>query len=117
MLQRSNIVSSERNCKFLCAAPRPTRHPRISGAPVLNPSKVVPYVWYWRDLRPQAMRAAALVGTSRLNEVLRLHNPELPQSPQAIPGANIRSSCPAIARAHRHSPWPRLIIEGEGGQW
>jgi gentisate 1,2-dioxygenase len=25
----------------------------------------VPWVWHWRDLRPQAMRAAQLVGTEQ----------------------------------------------------
>ena len=42
-------------------------------------SKAVPYLWHWRDLRPQAMRAAELVGTQQAERrVLRLTNPELP---------------------------------------
>src|SRR5262245_65697236 len=41
-------------------------------------SKAIPYVWHWRDLRPQAMRAAELVGTEQAERrVLRLTNPEL----------------------------------------
>ena len=39
----------------------------------------VPYLWHWRDLRPQAMRAAELVGTQQAERrVLRLTNPKLP---------------------------------------
>jgi gentisate 1,2-dioxygenase len=36
----------------------------ISGGISIEPrSEAVPYLWHWRDLRPQAMRAAQLVGT------------------------------------------------------
>ena len=38
----------------------------ISGGITFEPkSKAVPHVWHWRDLRPQAMRAAELVGTEQ----------------------------------------------------
>jgi len=37
----------------------------IGGDISLGPrSGAVPYLWHWRDLRPQAMRAAELVGGS-----------------------------------------------------
>ena len=36
-------------------------------------SKVTPYVWPWKDIRPQALRAAELVGTEKAElRVLRL---------------------------------------------
>ena len=79
----------------------------------------MPYVWHWRDLRPQAMRAAQLVGTEQAERrVLRLHNPELAGSSASNTlVANIQIVMPGeIARAHRHSPSAlRLIIEGKGG--
>ena len=82
-------------------------------------SKAVPWVWHWRDLRPQAMRAAQLVGTEQAERrVLRLTNPELPgQSASNTMVANIQIVMPGeIARAHRHSGSAlRLIIEGKGG--
>ncbi len=82
-------------------------------------SKAVPYVWHWRDLRPQAMRAAQLVGTEQAERrVLRLTNPELPGvSASNTLVANIQIVMPGeIARAHRHSASAlRLIIEGQGG--
>ena len=36
----------------------------------------VPYVWHWRDLRPRALQAAALIGTEQAERrVLELRNP------------------------------------------
>jgi gentisate 1,2-dioxygenase len=92
----------------------------ISGGITFEPkSKAVPHVWHWRDLRPQAMRAAELVGTEQAERrVLRLTNPELPGvSASNTLVANIQIVMPGeIARAHRHSPSAlRLIIEGQGG--
>src|SRR6202158_6016794 len=81
-------------------------------------SKAVPYLWHWRDLRPQAMRAAELVGTAQAERrVLRLTNPELPGIASNTLVANIQIVMPGeIARAHRHSAAAlRLIIEGSGG--
>ncbi|SVB02110.1 uncharacterized protein METZ01_LOCUS154964, partial [marine metagenome] len=41
-------------------------------------SKVKPYVWPWKDIRPQAIRASELVGTEQAERrVLRLMNPGL----------------------------------------
>jgi gentisate 1,2-dioxygenase len=92
----------------------------ISAAVSAEPqSKAVPYLWHWRDLRPQAMRAAELVGTQQAERrVLRLTNPELPgASASNTLVANIQIVMPGeIARAHRHSAAAlRLIIEGQGG--
>ena len=51
----------------------------IGGGISVEPqSQAVSFVWHWRDLRPQAMRAAELVGTQQAERrVLRLTNPEL----------------------------------------
>src|SRR5438552_11787471 len=92
----------------------------IGGVITREPkSKAVPWVWHWRDLRPQAMRAAQLVGTEQAERrVLRLTNPELPGlSASNTLVANIQIVMPGeIARAHRHSGSAlRLIIEGKGG--
>jgi gentisate 1,2-dioxygenase len=82
-------------------------------------SKAVPYLWRWRDLRPQAMRAAELVGTQQAERrVLRLTNPELSgTSASNTLVANIQIVMPGeIARAHRHSAAAlRFIVEGGGG--
>ena len=38
----------------------------IGGGISVEPqSQAVPFVWHWQDLRPQAMRAAELVGTAQ----------------------------------------------------
>jgi gentisate 1,2-dioxygenase len=89
----------------------------IGGGISIEPqSKAVPYLWHWRDLRPQAMRAADLVGTQQAERrVLRLTNPELSGvSASNTLVANIQIVMPGeIARAHRHSAAAlRLIIEG-----
>jgi quercetin dioxygenase-like cupin family protein len=91
----------------------------IGGGISIEPqSKAVPYLWHWRDLRPQAMRAAELVGTRQAERrVLRLTNPELSGVASKTLVANIQIVMPGeIARAHRHSGKAlRLIIEGSGG--
>src|SRR5207249_10182662 len=78
-----------------------------------------PTVRHWRDRRPQAMRAAGLIGTEQAERrVLRLTNPELPGvSASNTMVANNQIVMPGeIARAHRHSPSAlRFIIEGKGG--
>jgi gentisate 1,2-dioxygenase len=88
------------------------------GISVEPQSQAVPYVWHWRDLRPQAMRAAELVGTQQAERrVLRLTNPNLSGIASNTLVANIQIVMPGeIARAHRHSGAAlRLIIEGRGG--
>src|SRR5438552_9150352 len=122
MLQRSNIISPEEELQDFYAQLQ-AQHVTpawISGGVSTEPtSKAVPYVWHWRELRPQAMRAAELVGTEQAERrVLRLHNPELAGSSASNTlVANIQIVMPGeIARAHRHSPSAlRFIIEGQGG--
>src|SRR6516162_4939189 len=91
----------------------------IGGGISVEPqSKAVPYLWHWCDLRPQAMRAAELVGTRQAERrVLRLTNPKLSGAASNTLVANIQIVMPGeIARAHRHSGAAlRLIIEGRGG--
>jgi len=91
----------------------------LGGGISLEPqSQAVPYVWHWQDLRPQAMRAAELVGTAQAERrVLRLTNPNLPGIASNTLVANVQIVMPGeIARAHRHSGAAlRLIIEGQGG--
>ncbi|MGE5269309.1 MAG: cupin domain-containing protein, partial [Thiohalocapsa sp.] len=91
----------------------------IGGGITVEPqSKAVPYLWHWRELRPQAMRAAELVGTAQAERrVLRLSNPELSGIASNTLVANIQIVMPGeIARAHRHSGAAlRFIIEGSGG--
>ena len=91
----------------------------IGGGISIEPhSKAVPYLWHWRDLRPQAMRAAELVGTRQAERrVLRLTNPNLAGVASNTLVANIQIVMPGeIARAHRHTGAAlRLIIEGRGG--
>jgi len=91
----------------------------IGGGNSIEPrSEAVPYLWRWRDLRPQALRAAELVGTQQAERrVLRLTNPNLDGAASNTLVANIQIVMPGeIARAHRHSAAAlRLIIEGRGG--
>jgi gentisate 1,2-dioxygenase len=122
MLELSDIKSSEQELQDYYAqlSAQHVTPAWISGGISVEPrSKAVPYLWRWRDLRPQAMRAAELVGTQQAERrVLRLTNPELPGvSASNTLVANIQIVMPGeIARAHRHSGAAlRLIIEGGGG--
>ena len=67
MLQVSDIQSSQEELQDYYAQLR-ERHVTpawIGGGISVEPqSQAVPYLWHWRDLRPQAMRAAELVGTA-----------------------------------------------------
>ena len=122
MLGLSDIKSSEQELQdyYTQLSAQHVTPAWISGGISVEPrSKAVPYLWRWRDLRPQAMRAAELVGTQQAERrVLRLTNPELPGvSASNTLVANIQIVMPGeIARAHRHSGAAlRLIIEGGGG--
>jgi gentisate 1,2-dioxygenase len=121
MLELSDIQSSQRELDDYYAqlAAQHITPAWIGGGISIGPqSKAVPYLWHWRDLRPQAMRAAELVGTAQAERrVLRLTNPELPGMASNTLVANIQIVMPGeIARAHRHSAAAlRLIIEGRGG--
>jgi len=89
------------------------------GGATESKNKAVPFVWHWRDVRLQAMRAAELVGTEQAERrVLLLANPGLPfRAATNTLSANIQVVMPGeIARAHRHTAAAlRLIIESQGG--
>ena len=122
MLKRSNIVADATelqryyralehlNARPLWTQPHPSPQPQ---------SKALPYVWHWRDLRAQAMRAAELVGTQQAERrVLVLSNPGAPGlwATNTL-AANIQVVMPGeIARTHRHTMAAlRLVIESRGG--
>ena len=118
-MKLSNIQSSEEDLKAYYEQLR-AQHVTpawIAFATTIEPkSKAVPYVWHWRDLRPQAMRAAELIGTEQAERrVLRLTNPELPGvSASNTMVANIQIVMPGeIARAHRHSPSALYVVDLE----
>src|ERR1700724_1217385 len=122
MLELSDIQSSQEELQDYYAqlGAQHVTPAWIGGGISTEPQrKAVPYLWHWRDVRPQAMRAAELVGTQQAERrVLRLTNPKLPAaSASATLVANIQIVMPGeIARAHRHSAAAlRLIIEGRGG--
>src|SRR6201988_3724329 len=121
MLELSNIQSSQEELQDYYAQLRAQQVTPawIGGGISVEPqSEAVPCLWHWRDLRPQAMRAAELVGTQQAERrVLRLTNPKLSGSASNTLVANIQIVMPGeIARAHRHSGAAlRLIIEGRGG--
>ena len=121
MLELSDIQSSQEELQDYYAQLQ-AQHVTpawIGGGISIEPrSEAVPYLWHWRDLRPQAMRAAELVGTQQAERrVLRLTNPKLSGAASNTLVANIQIVMPGeIARAHRHSAAAlRLIIEGRGG--
>jgi gentisate 1,2-dioxygenase len=122
MLKRSSIVAAEEDLQAfyreLDAQSMAALWRQGEGASVPK-GKAVPFVWHWRDVRPQAMRAAELVGTTQAERrVLLLANPGLPfRSATNTLSANIQVVMPGeIARAHRHTAAAlRLIIESQGG--
>jgi gentisate 1,2-dioxygenase len=121
MLHLSDIQSSQEELEDYYAQLRALHVTPawIGGGISVEPeSQAVPCLWQWRNLRPQAMRAAELVGTRQAERrVLRLTNPNLPGIASNTLVANIQIVMPGeIARAHRHSGAAlRLIIEGQGG--
>jgi gentisate 1,2-dioxygenase len=123
MLKRSNIVAAEEDLQAfyreLDAQSLAALWTQGGGGGPEPKSKAVPFVWHWRDLRPQAIRAAELVGTEQAERrVLIMANPGLPfRAATNTLTANIQVVMPGeIARAHRHTAAAlRLIIESEGG--
>ena len=83
-------------------------------------TKILPFLWRWKDLYPLAMRAGELVPIERGGErrVLGLVNPGLPGkwSATSTLWAAVQILLPnETAPAHRHSPAAiRFIIQGEG---
>ncbi len=91
-----------------------------STAPVQPKPRAEPFVWHWQDLRPQALRAAELVGTQQAERrVLQLRNPAITERSATTNTlfGGIQIVMPGeVARAHRHSMSAlRFIIESEGG--
>lgn len=83
-------------------------------------SKASPHVWHWKELHPQAMRAAALVGTQDAERrVLMLPNPGLKGRIATTNSlfSGLQIVMPGEApRAHRHPPAAlRFVIESDGG--
>ena len=83
-------------------------------------SKAVPHVWRWSELKPQAMRAAELIGTEDAERrVLMLLNPGL--AGRIATTNSLFSGLQIVmpgesARAHRHTPAAlRFMIDSEGG--
>src|SRR3989441_3819176 len=121
MLKRSNIVAAEEDLQAfyreLDAHSLAALWSQGGGATEPK-NKAVPFVWHWRDVRSQAMRAAELVGTEQAERrVLLLANPGLPfRAATNTLSANIQVVMPGeIARAHRHTAAAlRLIIESQG---
>ena len=83
-------------------------------------SKALPFLWRWRDLQPQALRAGELIGTADAERrVLMLLNPGLngrmATTNTLFSGLQIVMPGEA-ARAHRHTPAAlRFIIDSKGG--
>lgn len=80
--------------------------------------KSVPYLWRWRDVRPQVLRSGSLVTAEEAERrVLMLINPGLGGKPAATATlyAGIQLVMPGeIARSHHHTPSAiRFFIEGE----
>ena len=121
MLERSSIVTPQaeldafyEELKGLNLAPLWTNQTGV-GEPR---SKVRPFLWKWRDLRPEALRALQLVGTKEAERrVICCVNPGLGRGATNTMVANIQVVGPGeIARAHRHTAAAlRLIIESSGG--
>src|SRR5438105_6994345 len=121
MLQVSDIQSSQEELQEYYAQLR-AQHVTpawIGGGITQEPqSEALPYLWHWRDLRPQAMRAAELVGTAQAERrVLRLSNPKLSGVASNTLVANIQIVMPGeIARPHHHAgAAQRVSLAGRGG--
>jgi gentisate 1,2-dioxygenase len=99
MLELSDIQSSPEELQEYYAELR-AQHITpawIAGGITAEPrSEAVPFVWHWRDLRPQVMRAAELVGTAQAERrMLRLTNPNCRASRATPWSRTSRSSCRA----------------------
>jgi gentisate 1,2-dioxygenase len=93
---------------------------KTAPASVEPKPQAIPHVWHWRDLRPQALRAAELVGTHQAERrVLQLRNPAITERSATTNTlfGGIQIVMPGeVARAHRHSMAAlRFIIESVGG--
>jgi gentisate 1,2-dioxygenase len=121
MLQRSSIESSELDLQAyyddlesINMSPLWTR-PEMGLEPE---SKLEPFLWRWRDMRPRALRALELVGTQQADRrVICCVNPGTGRGATNTLVVNIQVVGPGeVARAHRHTPAAlRMIIESTGG--
>jgi gentisate 1,2-dioxygenase len=127
-LTRSSIVASKEDLDRFSAdlqglsvsalwADQPARR----ADEVVQPTaQAVGHVWHWNELRPQALRAAKLVGTQQAERrVLQLRNPAITERSATTNTlfAGIQIVMPGeVARAHRHTMSAlRFIIESDGG--
>ena len=117
MLKRSNIVAAEEDLQAfyreLDAQSLTALWTQGGGGGPEPKSKAVPFVWHWRALRPQAIRAAELVGTEQAERrVLIMANPGLPyRAATNTLTANIQVVMPGeIARAHRYDRRLGLLV-------
>jgi gentisate 1,2-dioxygenase len=81
-------------------------------------SRVLPFLWPWREMRPRALRALDLVGTKEAERrVICCVNPGIGRGATNTLVANVQVVGPGeIARAHRHTAAAlRMIIESTGG--
>lgn len=79
-----------------------------------------PFLWTWRDLRPQVMRAGELVSAEEAERrVIVFDNPAFAGEGRVTNSlyAGVQLILPGeVARSHRHTASAlRLILEGEGG--
>jgi gentisate 1,2-dioxygenase len=121
MLQRSSIKTSQdelnayyADLESIAMAPLWTR----PDTPAEPRSRLEPYVWPWREMRPRALRALELVGTKEAERrVICCVNPGSGRGATNTLVANVQVVGPGeIARAHRHTPAAlRFIIESTGG--
>lgn len=115
-------AQSELQTYYRQMAPHALRPLWLDYKDLLRPeprSKAIPYVWHWRDVQPQMMRAAELVSTDEAERrVLMLMNPGL-EGRDAITNmlyAGVQLVLPGeVASAHRHTPSAlRFIMDGDG---
>jgi len=121
MLQRSSIRASQEELDAYYEELKALEMAPLWTWPdtALEPSsRLQPYVWRWREMRLQALRALELVGTQEAERrVICCVNPGTGRGATNTLVANVQVVGPGeIARAHRHTPAAlRFIIESTGG--
>ncbi len=118
-LERFSTDLQQLSVSALWAAASQARR-RNADEPVEPSPQAVGHVWRWSELRPQALRAADLVGTQQAERrVLQLRNPGISDRSATTNTlfAGIQIVMPGeVARAHRHTMAAlRFIIESDGG--
>ena len=121
MLKRSSITSSEAELQAYYQELESMNMAPLWVRPDAAPeprSRLKPFRWRWREMRPQALRALELVGTKEAERrVICCVNPGTGGGATNTLVANVQVVGPGeIARAHRHTPAAlRFIIESTGG--